>query len=578
MSPTASFLRQGLLLLALLLVLLAPARAGEPLRLGDERSSYDAWPHVTLLSETGTRLGLEQARGAAFTRPEAPIANLGRREHGVWLRVPLAADAADGRWVMHIDFAGLDHVDAWLLDGETVVDRAALGDHVPREQRPSDALAVAWPLQLKPGARYELLLRVESGNALVLPLRFTRPAAFNRAQEDRLLVYGVLVGIGIALLVYAAMLWADTRDAMITWYALCSASGLLFLLAFHGVGARHLWGDSLWWTDHAVVISALAGAGAAAMFADRLLELRANHPWLAWGVRGVAVISLLALVALVAGVLPLGVGQRLGGVLVLLPVLLAMPVAWRRWRGGDAAAFYMLVGWTAFAAGIVPLVLMVRGWADAGFWTQNGALVGRTLGMLAWLRVLGLRIDEIRRRAERAEHAHRELHLLAHADALTGLPNRRALDASLQSALQEAAPGALVAVFVGDLDGFKAVNDRLGHEAGDELLVAAARRLRSRVRRGDLVARLGGDEFVVVASGLATDDDARQVGRQLVDAFGEPFALGGEHVRVGLTLGCAIAPGDGRDGADLLRRADEAMYAGKRAGKARLARASALAS
>lgn len=573
MSPTAFPLRQGLLLLALLFVLLAPARAGEPLRLGGERS-YEAWPFATLHVETGAPLNLAQALQAPFVRPDTPRANLGRRDHGVWLRVPLAADAADGHWVMHIDFAGIDHADAWLLRDGTVVDQAALGDHVPRAQRPADALAIAWPLQLQPGARYELMLRVESSAALVLPLRFTRPAEFNREQEDRLLVYGVLVGIGIALLVYAAMLWADTRDAMITWYAVCSASGLLFLLAFHGVGARHVWGDSLWWTDHAVVISALVGAIAAAMFADRLLELPATHPWLARGVRGVAVVSALALVALVAGVLPLDVGQRAGGVLVLLPVLLAMKVAWRRWRGGDAAAFYMLVGWTAFAVGIVPLVLMVRGLVDAGFWTQNGALVGRTLGMLAWLRVLGLRIDEIRRRAERAEHAHRELHLLAHADALTGLPNRRALDASLQSALQDAAPGALVAVFVGDLDGFKGVNDRLGHEAGDELLVAAARRLRSRVRRGDLVARLGGDEFVVVATGLSSEDDARQVGRQLVDAFDEPFALGGEGVRVGLTLGCAIAPGDGRDGADLLRHADEAMYAGKRAGKARLARAS----
>ena len=179
----------------------------------------------------------------------------------------------------------------------------------------------------------------------------------------------------------------------------------------------------------------------------------------------------------------------------------------------------------------------------------------------------GLRTQALREAALHARQERDALHSLAHSDALTGLPNRRALQAALASALAHAGAGNLLGVYILDLDGFKPVNDLYGHDVGDELLVAVTHRLRSTLRQSDLIARLGGDEFVVVTERLLSPQQAHDLGQKLLDAFHAPFALGSVQIQVGLTIGYAIAPDDGMDAATLLKRADAAMYSGKQSGK-----------
>jgi diguanylate cyclase (GGDEF)-like protein len=156
---------------------------------------------------------------------------------------------------------------------------------------------------------------------------------------------------------------------------------------------------------------------------------------------------------------------------------------------------------------------------------------------------------------------------LSHTDALTGLPNRRGLHERLAAALPQAAPGRLLAVYLLDLDGFKPVNDRHGHDVGDALLVAVGQRLQAQLRTADVVARLGGDEFVVLAAGLPDETVARQLGQKMLASFNEPFMALGQRCDVGLTIGYALGPLDGHSADDLIKRADAAMYAGKGAGR-----------
>jgi diguanylate cyclase len=118
-----------------------------------------------------------------------------------------------------------------------------------------------------------------------------------------------------------------------------------------------------------------------------------------------------------------------------------------------------------------------------------------------------------------------------------------------------------------DLDGFKQVNDRFGHDVGDELLVAVAQRLKAHLRSSDVVARVGGDEFVVMASGPHNERQAHDLGSKLLEAFEQPFDLSRQRCSVGLTIGYVLVPLDGVDAVDLLRRADAAMYLGKQSGK-----------
>ncbi|PNY81999.1 putative bifunctional diguanylate cyclase/phosphodiesterase [Deinococcus koreensis] len=158
----------------------------------------------------------------------------------------------------------------------------------------------------------------------------------------------------------------------------------------------------------------------------------------------------------------------------------------------------------------------------------------------------------------------RLLHQAQH-DPLTGLPNRAAFEAQLEGALQRAA--SPFAVLLLDLDGFKLVNDTLGHGVGDELLIQVGQRLRYTLRPNDLVARLGGDEFVVVTSPLAQEADAQVISERILKAFHDPFEIAGQELHVRTSVGVSLWPADGQDGSSLLKHADLAMYCAKQAGK-----------
>jgi diguanylate cyclase (GGDEF)-like protein len=179
--------------------------------------------------------------------------------------------------------------------------------------------------------------------------------------------------------------------------------------------------------------------------------------------------------------------------------------------------------------------------------------------------------------SEEMRTLHEALFEQARHDALTGLPNRTALRTHLADVLDRAGTGhAGPAVLFIDLDGFKLVNDSLGHRAGDDLLVGVAARIRAAVRETDVVARLGGDEFVVVLDDLdgldaATDaatDAAIDVAQRVAAALQMPFRLDGQDSVIGASIGIARA-GDATTVEDLLRQADMAMYAAKAGGRNR---------
>ena len=176
----------------------------------------------------------------------------------------------------------------------------------------------------------------------------------------------------------------------------------------------------------------------------------------------------------------------------------------------------------------------------------------------SWRRVTDQRREIVARRKaeERARH-------LANADALTGLPNRRRLEAELDAALVGVEAGQKRAFMLMDLNRFKPVNDVFGHQAGDELLVEVARRLNETVDRGSIVFRLGGDEFAVLTG---TFDDVEQVSRmarRIVAATDRPFLINDTALTVGLGIGIAVAPTDATTTPQLLRKADVALYRAK---------------
>ncbi len=156
----------------------------------------------------------------------------------------------------------------------------------------------------------------------------------------------------------------------------------------------------------------------------------------------------------------------------------------------------------------------------------------------------------------------------AHFDTLTGLPNRFLSMDRLSRILNDANRNQeLAALLFIDLDDFKKVNDTLGHETGDKLLVEAASRLKNTVRSGDTVGRLGGDEFIVLMGGLNTPDNAAQIAEHLIELFRSAFRIDNREMLLTASVGIALFPNDGSTPSELLRNADSAMYHAKSMGR-----------
>jgi len=156
----------------------------------------------------------------------------------------------------------------------------------------------------------------------------------------------------------------------------------------------------------------------------------------------------------------------------------------------------------------------------------------------------------------------------AHHDELTGLANRRMFSSFLEKihSLSRRHKQRFAILFL-DLDGFKKVNDTLGHDAGDAVLRAVASRLLSQVRTSDLAARFGGDEFALIASQVESREGVGLLSGRILTSIREPIPFHGEHIHISASIGIALFPDDGQDADQLVRLADDALYRVKRNGK-----------
>jgi diguanylate cyclase len=556
-------------LLLCLWLLPAAARALPALQLNDSAGQVDAWPAVTLLSDAEGRLDSAAVlrRLDDFRPPDGPHGNLGMRRDVVWLQLTVVARSGDGRWVLDIDYPSLNRIDVLLLrDGQPVA-RHLLGNAIGFDARPMRSRTHAVELQLEPGVPHQVLLRVATQSSMVLPIQLSKPGVYHAREAGAQLLQGVLAGVALALLAYSLTHWFSLRDPMFLEYALLLAGVTTFFVTYFGIGQQHLWNDQAGLLGKVAPLGVLVALAGGSLFVASALQTRTHAPWTHRGLLAVAGGSTLVFLASLAGLLDYRTTQTLATAIGPAPMLLAIPVAYRQARGGNHLALYMLLGWMAYMAGALCIAGLLRGLLPVTFWTQHLFQFASLVEMLLWTRVLALRIAGIRRSAERTELARAALESLAHTDALTGLPNRRGLQQALAAALPDSHAHHPLAVFLLDLDGFKPVNDRLGHDAGDDLLVQVGQRLCGQVRQGDVVARLGGDEFVIMAPGIPGEAAALVLGRKLLDAFDQPFDVAGQACRVGLTIGFALAPHDGTHADDLIKRADAAMYAGKQAGR-----------
>jgi diguanylate cyclase (GGDEF)-like protein len=196
--------------------------------------------------------------------------------------------------------------------------------------------------------------------------------------------------------------------------------------------------------------------------------------------------------------------------------------------------------------------------AEIARWRRLGVRLLKSLGQ-----ALGER-DGLRTALAAMEEQEQHFRGLAYHDELTGLPNQRLFDDRLSLAIAHSSrERSRLAVLYLDLDGFKAVNDSLGHSLGDRVLVELARRIRGSVRGADTVARLGGDEFAVLLPQVTGAADADRVAEKVLSAVRLPFRFDGSEVAISASVGLGLFPDDGESAGALVRSADAAMYRAK---------------
>jgi diguanylate cyclase (GGDEF)-like protein len=265
------------------------------------------------------------------------------------------------------------------------------------------------------------------------------------------------------------------------------------------------------------------------------------------------------------------------GVAVLVDNLMLSTIAYF----GDAfaayIAFYFLatVGWGLrfgrhylFMSTAIATLGMCANLALSAYWQENRmfwAVI--VIAMLANTINVAVLLRRIAWGNHRLEEKTAEISRLAWQDQLTKLPNRLYFHERLSQTIASAErTPRRIALILFDIDGFKSVNDTLGHEAGDRLLQEISRRVGGRIRQADTFARLGGDEFVVIMDTLRDDADARLVAESILRTIGEIDLFAGQGLRIGASVGVACGSGRGEI-PDLLKQADRAMYEAKRAGK-----------
>lgn len=571
--------------------------------------SLNLGPLAGVVLDPEGRLTSGELRPENFVDPPlgaGETVNLGYRAGAAWLRVVLnAAPDAPDEWFLEIGYPSLDRVDLYLPGPAGLVAQHA-GDRNPLGAMTYPHHNFVFPIRLTPGAPLELLLRVQSEGNLTVPMTLWQPDALARMDRREYARHALYFGALLALLLYNLLLFLSVRDPLYLLYVGMVAGMGIGQVSLNGYGNLWLWPESGAWGHWALpwgfALCGLTGA----IYTRRFLETPRYTPGMDRWI-GVFIILFGLLTFLGPPLMPytwVAIGVSLTG---LGFALLAVAVGVKTYLAGSPGARYFLIAWTLLLAGVAVMAARNLGWLPTNWWTLNLMQIGSALEMLLLSLALAERINilqrdktsaqaeamrakeelvatlrrseaemnervrvstaELRDANERLRANEEHMRQLALHDPLTGLANRKLFEEEMTHALARARrAGAGLGVAFVDLDGFKGINDRHGHDIGDAVLRAVANRLHEQVRAGDVVARLGGDEFVLILENSGTRAD---IGRRVDDLsaalhFELPIPDG--TVKVAASLGIALFPEDGDDAPNLLRLADAAMYRAKHGG------------
>lgn len=483
----------------------------------------------------------------------------------LWFKLTLRLDRAQdaGReWALVVPTVSthdLQFHGPFDRDGHAIAPSVTTGMRHPWSTRPLSSEQMAWRFRLPDTQSYTVYFRVDSTFARIYDVRAWDPVDYLQATQDKRMFDGISYGVLLGLVVFGLVLLLVFGEPLHMYYLLSCACALLAIAGFNGHTLRYPFAD--WPSAASAAYTVAPGLWTICklQFGRHLLRLQHYAPRLDVVVRWMAWLLAAAVAYALWGSHPLLMFRLVQVSVVASTVILvagaAMAVRRRYWP-----AVLYCIGVAVLLAGISAIVVASWGWVA---WTpsqMNVTQAALVVELVVFAIAMASRLRLVLRSEQDLAVRTRQLVAALGTDALTGAASRSGLQSKADEWLAQQRPFALLLL---DLDGFKTVNDRHGHAAGDAVLAELTARLQRRLGPDDVVARLGGDEFAVFVPGRHAASELAGIAGRLIGAAGSPIDHEGRSLQVGMSVGIAQYPGDGNSLAMLLRAADGAMYRSK---------------
>ncbi|WP_437882672.1 diguanylate cyclase domain-containing protein [Pseudomonas sp. LRF_L74] len=583
-----------------------------PVQLAAGDSGRSLNDSIELLEDVGARLSVADLASPdvqARFQPADGKASVGQSRNPWWIKVTLQrGPQAPTQWWLEVAAVTLLDLRLYLPDGQGGWSERQSGELTGFKEgrdHPYRRILLRLPsLEADQPLTFYLRSFDPAGNSF--PLKVWQLDDIRDLSTWENLFLGLVYGVIFAMLLYNLFIFISLRDAAYFWYVLATTGALLMILAMTGHGFQLLWpnGPVPVWLDR-ISIPALWGFSAC-LFTQTLLQTRQYVRWAHHMLSFACCLYVLAVLADVAGYRMIGAWVFV--VLAFTAIPASLWSAFRRWRQGYMPALLYLCGFGMILGSVNLLLLRATGILQPAPWNSyvfpvavaaesilfSFALANR-IQMLKLARAAALerankeksarlahiqasaaqltiaveeRTAELALANKQLSERERELQQVAFHDALTELPNRRYLIERVEAAFADARRrDESVALLLIDLDHFKPINDRHGHDAGDLMLQVTAQRMRDCVRGSDMVARLGGDEFAVLLCGADVQAHAGEAADRLLRELAQPVAYADTSLAVSISIGVALYPRHAEQFASLYKAADEALYQAKQQGR-----------
>ena len=548
-----------------------------PILINDNQlNPIELGPHYQLYIDETQTLSIDDILSSAANITFSPLSNghfnLGFQTDTHWFKVSVQnTESHELKQLLKFDFPLLDKISVYAVDAisKRILSHFESGDTYPFEGRPYQHPNFIFPLTLPAQSDMDLYFQIKSEGTMTAGASLWNPESFSEQHRLDYFYLALYLGLLIGLLCYNFLLYLSLRDKSYLYYVLFSGSLLLALGSYSGLWFELLWPNSPLWHNISVPLSFSLMGIFVVLFSRSFLQTRTRVPKLDKALHFI-MIAFVALIIAISVVSLSTIAQVLSIVALILAITISIIAINLSLKGYRTALIY-LVAWLIFIIGALVLSARNFGLIPNTVLSQYAIFIGSALEMILISFALAQRINQIKDHYQRLvsdnsqlKDQESSLKQLAHYDALTGLANRTLIMEKLELllALSKRNDKKLAVLFL-DLDGFKPVNDRYGHDAGDEVLITMADRLRSLLRNSDYIGRIGGDEFIVLVEHGDQEFNPQQVADKIRTAIAEPFSILGEKVQLGTSIGISVYPDNAQDIPSLVSFADTAMYINK---------------